>query len=47
MEAGGCQNVVLKQEEFQYRTMGVSGLKGFGTMVLLDPISKSSVKYVF
>ena len=42
----GGQNVVLKQEEFQTK-MGVSGLKGFGTMVLLDPVLKSSVKLYF
>lgn len=40
------QNVILKQEEFQTK-MGVSGLKGFGTMVLLDPVLKSSVKLYF
>jgi hypothetical protein len=27
--------------------MGVTGLKGFGTMVLLDPVLKSSVKMYF
>jgi len=42
----GGQNVVLKQEEFQTK-MGISGLKGFGTMVLLDPVLKSSVKLYF
>lgn len=42
----GGQNVILKQEEFQTK-MGISGLKGFGTMVMLDPISKSSVKLYF
>jgi hypothetical protein len=42
----GGQNVVLKQEEFQTK-MGVSGLKGFGTMVVLDPVLKSSVKLYF
>jgi len=42
----GGQNVVLKQEEFQTK-MGISGLKGFGTMVLLDPVLKSSVKMYF
>jgi len=42
----GGQNVVLKQEEFQTK-MGVIGLKGFGTMVLLDPVLKSSVKLYF
>jgi hypothetical protein len=42
----GGQNVVLKQEEFQTK-MGVTGLKGFGTMVLLDPVLKSSVKMYF
>ncbi len=40
------QNVILKQEEFQTK-MGISGLKGFGTMVLLDPVLKSSVKLYF
>ena len=42
----GGQNVVLKQEEFQTK-MGVSGLKGFGTMVFLDPVLKSSVKLYY
>jgi hypothetical protein len=42
----GGQNVLLKQEGFQTK-MGVSGLKGFGTMSLLDPVNKSSVKLYF
>ena len=42
----GGQNVLLKQEEFQTK-MGVIGLKGFGTMALLDPVNKSSVKLYF
>ncbi len=42
----GGQNVLLKQEEFQTK-MGVVGLKGFGTMALLDPVNKSSVKLYF
>ena len=42
----GGQNVILKQEEFQTK-MGISGLKGFGTMVMLDPNLKSSVKLYF
>ena len=42
----GGQNVVLKQEEFQTK-MGVSGLKGFGTMVFFDPVLKSSVKLYY
>ena len=42
----GGQNVLLKQEEFQTK-MGVTGLKGFGTMSLLDPVNKSSVKLYF
>lgn len=42
----GGQNVLLKQEEFQTK-MGITGLKGFGTMVLLDPVLKSSVKLYF
>ena len=46
IDSFGGQNVVLKQEEFQTK-MGVSGLKGFGTMVFLDPILKSSVKLYY
>ena len=42
----GGQNVVLKQEEFQTK-MGITGLKGFGTMVFLDPVLKSSVKLYY
>jgi hypothetical protein len=42
----GGQNVVLKQEEFQTK-MGISGLKGFGTMVKLDPVLKKSVKLYY
>ena len=42
----GGQDVVLKQEEFQTK-MGVTGLKGFGTMVKLDPILKKSVKLYY
>ena len=42
----GGQDVVLKQEEFQTK-MGITGLKGFGTMVKLDPILKKSVKLYY
>ncbi|NBW28100.1 MAG: hypothetical protein EBR38_05990 [Flavobacteriaceae bacterium] len=42
----GGQNVLLKQEEFQTK-MGVVGLKGYGTMALLDPVNKSSIKLYF
>ena len=42
----GGQNVVLKQEEFQTKK-GVSGLKGYGTMVKLDPVLKKSVKLYY
>ncbi len=42
----GGQNVLLKQEEFQTK-MGVIGLKGYGTMSLLDPVNKNSVKLYF
>ncbi len=42
----GGQNVLLKQEEFQTK-MGVIGLKGYGTMALLDPVNKNSVKLYF
>lgn len=46
IDSFGGQNVVLKQEEFQTK-MGVLGLKGFGTMVFLDPVLKSSVKLYY
>jgi len=46
IDSFGGQNVVLKQDEFQTK-MGVSGLKGFGTMVFLDPVLKSSVKLYY
>ncbi|MSP84366.1 MAG: hypothetical protein EXR18_00855 [Flavobacteriaceae bacterium] len=46
IDSFGGQNVVLKQEEFQTK-MGVSGLKGFGTMVFLDPVLKSSIKLYY
>ena len=42
----GGQNTVYNKEEFQTKD-GASGLKGFGTMVKLDPILKKSTKLYF
>jgi hypothetical protein len=43
MEARGAQNIILKQEEFSSKE-GFNGLRGFGTMTILDPITKKSRK---
>ena len=43
MEARGAQNILLKQEEFSSKE-GFNGLRGFGTMTILDPITKKSRK---
>jgi len=43
MEARGAQNILLKQEEFSSKE-GFNGLRGFGTMIVLDPITKESRK---
>lgn len=43
MEARGAQNIILKQEEFSSKE-GFNGLRGFGTMTVLDPITKKSRK---
>jgi hypothetical protein len=42
----GGQNVVFNTSEFQTKE-GSSGLKGFGTMIKLDPILKKSTKLYF
>lgn len=43
IESQGGQNIIVKQEDFQTEG-GVEGIKGYGTMDILDPISKSSQK---
>lgn len=43
MEANGAQNILVKQQSFSTKD-GFEGLKGFGTMNILDPITKKSRK---
>jgi len=43
IEAQGGQNIIVKQEDFQTNE-GVQGLKGYGTMSILNPVDKSSTK---
>lgn len=43
IESQGGQNIIVKQEDFQTEG-GVEGIKGYGAMDILDPISKSSQK---
>ncbi|OXG08045.1 hypothetical protein BC749_101224 [Flavobacterium araucananum] len=43
IEAQGGQNIIVKQEDFQTNS-GIQGVKGYGTMTVLNPIDKSSTK---
>ncbi|WP_166921175.1 protein BatD [Flavobacterium poyangense] len=43
IEAQGGQNIIVKQEDFQTNE-GVQGLKGYGTMTILNPVDKTSAK---
>jgi len=43
IEAQGGHNIIVKQEDFQTNE-GVQGVKGYGTMTLLNPIDKTSAK---
>jgi len=43
IEAQGGQNIIVKQEDFQTNE-GVQGLKGYGTMTILNPVNKTSTK---
>jgi hypothetical protein len=43
MESQGGQNIIVKQEDFQ-TNQGVEGLKGYGTMTVLNPTDKTSTK---
>lgn len=43
IEAQGGQNIIVKQEDFQTGN-GIEGLKGYGTMTILNPLNKTSEK---
>ncbi|MCD0470129.1 hypothetical protein [Flavobacterium sp. JAS] len=43
IEAQGGQNIIVKQEDFQ-TNQGIQGLKGYGTMTVLNPVDKTSSK---
>jgi len=43
IEAQGGQNIIVKQEDFQ-TNQGIQGLKGYGTMSVLNPTNKTSTK---
>jgi flagellar basal body-associated protein FliL len=43
IEAQGGQNIIVKQEDFQTNE-GVQGVKGYGTMTILNPVDKTSAK---
>ena len=43
MEAQGGKNIIVKQEDFQTNE-GIEGIKGYGTMSVLNPIAKTSTK---
>jgi hypothetical protein len=43
MESQGGQNIIVKQEDFQ-TNQGIQGLKGYGTMSILNPTDKTSIK---
>lgn len=43
IEAQGGQNIILKQEDFQTNE-GIQGVKGYGTMSILNPSTKTSTK---
>lgn len=46
MESQGASNIDLKQEDFQ-TSKGVSGKKGFGTMLVTNPITHEKLKQSF
>jgi hypothetical protein len=45
-EAMGAQNILFKQEEFN-TDKGISGVKAYGTMVMLDKIQNKSQKLYY
>ncbi|KAF2335601.1 phenylalanine--tRNA ligase subunit alpha [Flavobacterium daemonense] len=46
IEAQGGQNIIVKQEDYQTNE-GVQGLKGYGTMSVINPLTKSSTKVYY
>ena len=46
IEAQGGQNIIVKQEDFETES-GVKGLKGYGTMTMLNPLTKSGEKVYY
>jgi hypothetical protein len=46
IEAQGGQNIIVKQEDYQ-TNQGIQGLKGYGTMSILNPADKSSTKVYY
>ncbi|WP_343615302.1 hypothetical protein [Flavobacterium sp.] len=43
IELQGGQNIIVKQEDFQ-TNQGIQGIKGYGTMTVLNPANKTSTK---
>jgi hypothetical protein len=43
IESQGGQNIIVKQEDFQTNE-GIQGIKGYGTMTVLNPATKTSTK---
>lgn len=43
IELQGGQNIIVKQEDFQ-TNQGIQGIKGYGTMTVLNPAAKTSLK---
>ncbi|WDF59471.1 hypothetical protein PQ462_22515 [Flavobacterium sp. KACC 22758] len=43
IELQGGQNIIVKQEDFQ-TNQGIQGVKGYGTMSVLNPATKTSTK---
>ncbi|OIV43516.1 hypothetical protein [Flavobacterium johnsoniae] len=43
IELQGGQNIIVKQEDFQ-TNQGIQGIKGYGTMSILNPNTKTSTK---
>lgn len=46
IESQGAQNIIVKQEDFETES-GVKGLKGYGTMTMVNPLTKSSQKVYY
>jgi uncharacterized protein (UPF0333 family) len=46
LEAQGAQDIIVKQEDFDTK-LGITGRKGFGTLVVINPITKNSLKLYY